>query len=142
MCVFASAKNALLAAAAIRAALDAGDWVSGTAKPRVKAAVHTGRLSGLQGGQLGSSAMRVIRLCDSAEPGQTLVSQSTQALMEGELLGELALRDLGEHRLPGVTPSHVYELSGSFARSWSAYRELGRGGHSRTLAIPRVWIYG
>ena len=61
--------------------------------------------------------MRVIRLCDSAEPGQTLVSHSTQALLEGELLGDLALHDLGEQRLSGVTPSHVYELSGSFARS-------------------------
>ncbi len=117
MCVFGSAKNAVVAAAAIRAALDASDWVSGTAKPEVKAAVHTGRLAGLYGGQLGSSAIRVIRLCDSAEPGQTLVSHSTQALLEGELLGDLALRDLGEQRLPGATPSHVYELSGSFARS-------------------------
>jgi len=117
MCVFGSAKDALVAAAAIRAALDASDWVSGTAKPAVKAAVHTGRLAGLYGGQLGSPAIRVIRLCDSAEPGQTLVSHSTQALLEGELLGDLALRDLGEQRLPGVTPSHVYELSGSFAGS-------------------------
>ena len=111
MCVFGSAKNALIAAAAIHAALNAGDWVSGTAKPEVKAAVHTGRIAGLYGGQLGSSAMRVIRLCDSAEPGQTLVSHSTQALLEGELLGDLVLRDLGEQRLPGMTPSHVYELS-------------------------------
>ena len=117
MCVFGSAKNALVAAAAIRAALDAGDWVSGTAKPEVKAAVHTGRLAGLYGGQLGSSAMRVMRLCDSAEPGQTLVSHSTQAILEGELLGDLALRDLGEHQLPGMTANHVYVLSGSFARS-------------------------
>ena len=72
MCVFGSAKNALVAAAAIRAELDAGDWVPGTAKPEVKAAVHTGRLVGLSGGQLGSSAMRVVRLCDSAEPGRHL----------------------------------------------------------------------
>ena len=116
MCVFGSARNALVAAVAIRAALDASDWTPGTTKPEVKAAVHTGRLAGLHGGQLGSSAMRVIRLCDSAEPGQILVSHSTQALMEGELLGDLALRDLGEQQLPGAAPSHVYELSSSLAR--------------------------
>jgi class 3 adenylate cyclase len=117
MCVFGSAKNALVAAAAIRTALDASDWVPGTAKPELKAAIHTGRLASLYGGQLGSSAMRVIRLCDSAEPGQTLVSHATQALLEGEILGDLALLDLGEQQLPGMTPNHVYELSDSFARS-------------------------
>ena len=49
-------------------------------------------------------------LCNSAEPGQVLVSHSTHALLEGEVLGELELRDLGERELPGMTPTGVYEL--------------------------------
>jgi class 3 adenylate cyclase len=55
---------------------------------------------------------RVSTLCESADPGQVLVSHSKHALLEGELLGELALRDLGERELPGITPMHVYELVG------------------------------
>ncbi len=34
------------------------------------------------------------------------------ALLEGEILGELELRDLGERQLPRMTPTRVYELLG------------------------------
>jgi len=117
MCVFPSPKSALLAVAAIRLELRNSDWVRGTEKPELAAAVHTGRVTGLAGGQLGSPAFRVIRLCNAAEPGQILVSHSTQALLEGEILGELGLRDLGERELPGMTPTRVYELLGPSASS-------------------------
>ena len=50
------------------------------------------------------------QLCRSAEPGQVLVSQSTQSLLEGEILTELELCDLGERELPGIPPTRVYEL--------------------------------
>ena len=110
MCVFSSAKNAIAAAAAIRAALRNSDWIRGTEKPEVVAAIHTGRIAGRAGGQLGSPALRVVQLCELAEPGQVLVSHSTQALLEGEVLGELVLRDLGERELPGMTANRVYEL--------------------------------
>ena len=49
-------------------------------------------------------------LCASAQPGQVLVSHSTHALLEGEILGKLELRDLGERDLPGITATRVYEL--------------------------------
>lgn len=117
MCVFPSPKSALRAVAAIRVELSNSDWIRGTEKPELMAAVHTGRVTGLSGGQLGSSAVRVTVLCNSAEPGQVLVSHSTQALLEGEILGELGLRDLGERELPGMTPTRVYELLDSSASS-------------------------
>jgi len=112
MSVFSSPKSALLAVAAIRVELRNSDWIRGTNKPELAAAVHTGRVASLARGQLGSPALRVSLLCDSAEPGQILVSHSTHALLEGEMLGELGLRDLGERELPGITPMHVYELVG------------------------------
>lgn len=110
LCVFSSPKSALLAVAAIRVELRDSDWIQGTEKPEPAAAVHTGRVVRLKGGQLGSAALRVSLLCNSAEPGQVLVSHSTYALLEGELLGELELRDVGERELPGITSMHVYEL--------------------------------
>lgn len=110
MCVFTSPKSALFAVAAIRAELGTTDWIQGTEKPQLAAAVHSGRVTRLAAGHLGSPAARVARLCEAAEPGQTLVSSSTQALLEGELLGELGLRDLGEREVPGMTPTRVFEL--------------------------------
>ena len=110
MCLFSSPKSALLAIAGIRMELRDRDWIVGVEKPKLAAAVHTGRITSLVGGQLGSPALRVSQLCNSAEPGQVLVSHSTHALLEGEILGELALRDLGERELPGITPTRVYEL--------------------------------
>jgi class 3 adenylate cyclase len=47
---------------------------------------------------------------EAAEPAQLLVSSSTHALLEGEVLGELGPRDLGEREVPGMTPTRVYEL--------------------------------
>jgi class 3 adenylate cyclase len=118
MCVFSSPKSALIAVAAIRVELRKSDWIRRTEKPELAAAVHTGRVTSLAGGQLGSPAIRVTMLCNSAEPGQILVSHSTQALLEGEILGELGLRDLGERELvPGLTPARVYELLGPSASS-------------------------
>jgi class 3 adenylate cyclase len=112
LCVFSSPKSALLAVAAIRVELRESDWIP-TEKPELAAAVHTGRVTRLSGSQLGSSALRVFKLCESAEPGQVLISHSTHALLEGELLGELGLRDLGEREVTGgITPTHVYELVG------------------------------
>lgn len=114
LCLFASPKSALLAAAAIHVEIRNGDWIEGTEPPDLAAAVHTGRVASLAYGQIGSSASRVSLLCKAAEPGQVLVSHSTQALLEGEMLGELELRDLGERELPGLQPTRVYELLGAF----------------------------
>jgi class 3 adenylate cyclase len=117
LCVFSSPKGALLAVTAIRVELRNCDWIPGTEKPELAAAVHTGRVARLTGGQIGSPALRVIQLCHSAEPGQVLVAHSTHALLEGEILGGLELRDLGERELPGMTPTRVYELISPSASS-------------------------
>lgn len=112
MCLFQSPKGALLAVTAIQGELRSRDWIQATEKPELRAAVHTGRLAGVAGGELGLTAWRVIGLCRSAEPGQILVSHATQALLEGEILRGLEMRDLGERELPGMSPGRVYELIG------------------------------
>lgn len=117
MCAFTSPKGALLAAVEIQMKLRNSDWIASTEKPEPAAAVHTGRVTSLAGAHLGSAAQRVTRLCSSAAPGQILVSHSTQALLEGELLDELELRDLGERELAGIEPLRVYELLASSASS-------------------------
>lgn len=115
LCIFSSRKGALVAVTALREELRSRDWIEGTQTPELAAAVHTGRLAGLVGGQLGSAAFRVVVLRRSAAPGQVLVSHSTQALLEGEILSGIGLRDLGERELPWVTPARVFELIGPSA---------------------------
>lgn len=83
MCMFSSAKNAIGAAAEIRTTLQNSDWIHGTQKPEVSAAIHSGRVASHAAGDLGTPALRVVQLSELAEPGQVLVSHSTQALLEG-----------------------------------------------------------
>lgn len=121
LCVFFTPKSALVAAATVRATLQRRDWIPHADKPELHAAVHTGRVASLVAGQLGSPVLRVFQLCKLAAPGQILVSHSTHALLEGEVLGGLGLRDLGERELPELprsgkqdsdptAQSRVYEL--------------------------------
>ena len=122
LCVFFTPKSALVAAATIRATLQSRDWFPQGDKPELHAAVHTGRLTSLVAGQLGSPAIRVFQLCKSAAPGQILVSHSTQALLEGEMLVGLSLHDLGERELPDLGSSN--EARGPQRPSQSRVYEL------------------
>lgn len=110
MCVFSAAKDALGAALALRRELRQRDWITGTNKPELTAAIHTGRIARLAPGQLGTPSLRAIQLCNTALAGQILVSETTQSLLEGEALGGLELRDLGEREVPWIPSTRVYEL--------------------------------
>lgn len=110
--LFSRPEEAVNTAAFIRTALEERDWVDPPGnKPPLCAAIHTGRIVRPAEGHLGSPALRVLRLCKTAEPGQILVSHATHAMLEGQILDRLSLHDLGERVLPGIDePSHVYEL--------------------------------
>jgi class 3 adenylate cyclase len=106
--LFERAGDAIASAASARAALQRRDW-----RPDVQlhfcAAVHTGRVVAKD--YVGHSAWHCLQLCSSAESGQILVSHSAEAMLQGELLGDLRLRDLGERQLPTLeTPRHVFEV--------------------------------
>ena len=109
--VFPAVERAVPAAAAIRRALRERDWIPEVGKPEVRIAIHSGRLVTGVAGRLGSAAARVARLCAIADGGQIVVSHATQALLEGHLLPDFELRDLGDRELPGVDEvARVYEL--------------------------------
>jgi class 3 adenylate cyclase len=96
--LFERPKDAVSAAIAIRDALRVEPWITDQHRCRVACAVHSGRVVGPRGGLLGSAAIRVIELCDAADPDQIVVSYSTEALLAGDVM-EFRLRDLGERRL-------------------------------------------
>jgi class 3 adenylate cyclase len=109
--VFPRARNALAAAATIQRALEAHDWPDGV-DVRVRMGVHTGEPSVGDEGYLGLDVVRAARICALARGGQVLVSETTRALVRGELDG-LSLEDVGEHRLKDIEePERLFQLSG------------------------------
>jgi class 3 adenylate cyclase len=109
--VFPRARNALAAAATIQRALTAHDWPNG-AEVRVRMGVHTGEPALGDEGYLGLDVVRAARICALAHGGQVLVSETTRALVRGELDG-LSLQDVGEHRLKDIEePERLFQLRG------------------------------
>jgi class 3 adenylate cyclase len=95
---FAEAKQAVLAAAAVRRAVSEHEWPHGL-RPQVSIGLHSG------------DAEVCDELCDAAEGGQIFASAATAGLLEDEELGGLALRDLGEVRTRrGGQLVRAYEL--------------------------------
>lgn len=108
--VFASARDAIAAAAAINLALQAEQWQT-SAPIRVRTAVHTGEAELRAGDYYGDVVNRCARLRGVAHPGQILVSSTTASLAGAALPAELSLTDLGEHWLKDLTrPEHVFQL--------------------------------
>jgi class 3 adenylate cyclase len=103
--------GALQAAVRARQRLREDAWFPGDSVPTVRWGIHSGRVGAGPTGDIGGSSwVRVTELCMSAEPDQILVSESTEALLVGEV-HDLGLRDLGERKLRDVErPMRVFEL--------------------------------
>jgi class 3 adenylate cyclase len=57
--------------------------------------------------------VHLVQLLEAVDPWQILVSHATEALLEGERLDPLRLRDLGERQLPRFeSPQRLFELVG------------------------------
>lgn len=108
--VFQSASDALRAAVAVRELVDAVDWPDGI-DVSVSIAVHSGRWSGNPSQpDAGTALSRVMQLLHSLERGQTVVSATTAALVEGDR-STPTLRKLGERRTQDDTTTAVFELT-------------------------------
>ena len=105
---FATAKEAAVAAIAAQRAVATHEWPYG-----VNAAISIGVHSGQAGiGSLGPAIRRCAELCDAAEGGQVFLSQATASLLEDENLGEIVIRDLGEHEMRRTRGTvRAYELA-------------------------------
>jgi len=110
--VFASAVDAVEAAAAGQRRLLAESWPAGIAI-RVRMALHTGEAD-LRGGEYhGHAAInRCARVRGAAHGGQVLVTKATRDLVFPHLGGGLGLEDLGEHRLRDIIErERIYQLT-------------------------------
>lgn len=108
--VFPSARDAVAAAAAVERAFAEHDWPA-RRRLRVRIGLHTGL--GTLGGDdyVGIDVHRAARIAAAAHGGQVVLSEPTAVLVERELPGGLALRDLGEHRLKDLSrPETIFQL--------------------------------
>jgi predicted ATPase/class 3 adenylate cyclase len=78
---------------------------------RVRMGLHTGEAQLRAGDYFGRVLNRTARLMSAGHGGQVLVSGAARHLLLESLPAGVTLRDLGEHRLRGLTePEHVYQL--------------------------------
>jgi predicted ATPase/class 3 adenylate cyclase len=111
--VFASAADALAAAAAAQDGLSSGSWPEGC-PVTVRMALHTGDGDRRDGDYHGHAAInRCARLRAAAHGGQVLLTQATYDLGAARLDRSLGFTDLGEHRLRDLAaPVRIYQLTG------------------------------
>jgi predicted ATPase len=73
---------------------------------RVRIGIHTGEPTVTEEGYVGVDVHRAARVCAAGHGGQVLLTQTTR-----DLLADVELRDLGEHRLKDLAePQHLYQL--------------------------------
>jgi class 3 adenylate cyclase len=110
--VFATARDAVLAAVRGTRALASHPWPEGT-KLRVRMGIHTGGTSVADNRYHGVAVHRAARVCSAAHGGQILLTQTTHSLIadEEEELPGIELRDLGMHKLKGFDrPDRLYQV--------------------------------
>ncbi len=102
--VFQRARDAVHGAVAAQRALATYAWPEG-ALLHVRMGMHTGEPVSTGGGYVGVDVHRVARICQAGHGGQILLSEPTRVLIEDGMPEEVALRDLGEHRLKDLARS-------------------------------------
>jgi class 3 adenylate cyclase len=95
---FPRARDALPAAIAAQRAVQAHPWPDGIAL-KVRVGLHTGEPLTGETGYVGMDVHRAARIAAVGHGGQTLLSDTTHALVAKDLPEGIELRDLGEHRL-------------------------------------------
>ena len=94
------------AAGAVAAAVEANDAL-GTGPIRVRIGIHTGEPIVTEEGYVGIDVHRAARIAGAAHGGQIVLSEATRSLVD------VAVRDLGEHRLKDLTGAErLFQLGG------------------------------
>ena len=110
--VFATARDAVLAAVDGQLALAGHDWPIRLVM-RDRMGLHTGEPRAASEGYVGLDVHRAARICAAGHGGQILISQTTRDLIADDLRPPLGLVDLGSHRLRSLDASMgLYQVTG------------------------------
>ena len=133
---FTAAPNAVAAAVAAQRALADAAWAA--AGPlRVRMAIHAGVAQRREGNYFGPPLNRVARLLGTASGGQVLCSQAAAELIGAALPHDVALIDLGEHRLADLSrPERVFQVTHpDLSSQFPPLRSLGVHRHNMPVAL-------
>jgi predicted ATPase/class 3 adenylate cyclase len=140
---FVRAGDAISAAVSVQRSLASQRWPEGV-DVRVRIGVHTGEADVRHGDYVGLDVHRAARICAAGHGGQVLISSSTRELVTDELPGDVALSDLGEHRLKDLDrPEHLFQLIvGDLPADFPALASLspGSGGANGLPPAPNRTI--
>jgi class 3 adenylate cyclase len=107
---FPRATGAVSAAVEIQRTLAAHQWPEGV-EVRVRMGLHTGEPLKAEEGYVGMDVHRAARIAHVGHGGQVLLSETTTALVVGELPEGVELLDLGRHLLKDMRrPEHIRQL--------------------------------
>jgi class 3 adenylate cyclase/WD40 repeat protein/energy-coupling factor transporter ATP-binding protein EcfA2 len=121
--VFESAVAAVRAAVDTARALGERTWPDG-APMRARFGLHTGEAQVEGGRYYGTAVTLAARVCDEADQGEILLSETTAALATAALPAGYAVVDLGRYRLEGVErPQAIKALVGPGLRTTAAALE-------------------
>jgi len=107
---FTRARDAAAGAVAAQRALLEEDWPDGVSV-RVRMGLHTGEPSVGDEGYVGLDVVRAARICSSGHGGQILLSETTRALLGGDVPEGSSLRDLATLTLKDVGEERIYQLA-------------------------------
>jgi class 3 adenylate cyclase len=106
---FTRARDAVAGAVDAQRALAEHEWPGGV-EVKVRMGLHTGEPSVGDEGYVGLDVVRAARICSAGHGGQILLSETTRALLGGDVPDGATLRDLGEQTLKDVGEQRVYQL--------------------------------
>ena len=98
-----------MAAAAAQRALAAHDWPDGHVF-RVRIGVHVGQAVVAGDDYVGIDVNRAARIANAAHGGQVILSEETATEVTATLPADLALSDLGRHRLKDIGVVRLWQL--------------------------------
>jgi len=129
---FTRAREAVAGAVAAQTALAEHEWPEHV-QVKVRMGLHTGEPSVGDEGYVGLDVVRAARICSAGHGGQVLISETTRALMGGDVPSGWSLRDLGRKQLKDVGEEHVFQLAPEGQEDFAPLK-VDRDAPSRTAA--------
>jgi class 3 adenylate cyclase len=107
---FTRAREAVAGAVSAQRALAEHEWPDGVAV-KVRMGLHTGEPSVGDEGYVGLDVVRAARICSAGHGGQILLSETTRALLGGDVPDGVTLRDLGPQQLKDIGEERIFQLA-------------------------------
>ena len=133
---FRAAPDAVAAAVTAQRALASAAWAA-PGPLRVRMAIHAGIAQSREGNYFGPALNRVARLLGTASGGQVLCSHAAAELIGADLPADVALLDLGEHRLADLARvERVFQVAHpALPSQFPALRSLAAHRHNLPVAL-------